>query len=146
MLSLNQIVQTLNDLQTASSQLGNGSFLFGTPAEWGADAKITYPLMGVRLVSSDINGTILNTSLNIFFADLIHKSGFQGNETEVLSDMQRAALRMYSEIKNELETNYPATLELTSSITPFYEGSDDEVSGVEMNINITQFFDRSVCA
>jgi hypothetical protein len=142
--SLSQIITLLESLQTGSSQLSNGSFYFGDPWEFGASNRIQYPFVGCRLISSNINGKIFTTSLNLFFCDLVHKD--ESNESQVLSDMTRAALRYYSELKEELEDNYPATLNVASALTPFTERFDDECSGVEMNINIEQFFDRSTCA
>jgi hypothetical protein len=144
MLSLNQLVKIVNNLQTSSNQIGGGSFLFGDPWEYGVSNTITYPLLGLRLISSNINDKMFDTSFNLFFCDKVHKDEL--NETEVLSDMTRAALRIYSELKSDLEASYPATVSLTSSLTPFTERFDDEVSGVEMNIVIQQFFDNSTCA
>lgn len=144
MRTLNQIVQTLEDLQGTSALLNNGTFLFGDPWEYGASSKITYPFMGARLVSSNLNGKIHTTVINLFFCDLVHKD--ESNETEVLSDMTLAGMRLYSELKKELENNYPATVNDSSSFTPFTERFDDEASGVEVNISIEQFFDDSTCA
>jgi len=144
MLSLNQIVKQLQTLRTTNLLLSNGSFLFGDPWEYGASNQIQYPLMGVRLISSGLGDKQHTTSLNIYFADLVKKD--EGNETDVLSDMQQAATRLYSEFKEQLEDNYPATLSVTSSFTPFTERWDDEVSGVEVNMNIEQFFDNSTCS
>ena len=144
MRSLNQIVKQLSDLQASSVQIGGGSFYFGDPWEFGAANKITYPFVGCRLIGSTINGKMFDTSLNLFFCDLVHKD--ETNETEVLSDMTRAATRYYSNLKTNLELLYPATVNTTSSFTPFTERFDDEVSGVEVNIVIQQFFDNSTCA
>jgi hypothetical protein len=142
-LSLSKIITILEDLQTGSSQLSSGSFYFGDPWEFGASNRIQYPFVGCRLISSNINGKIMTTSLNLFFCDLVHKD--ESNESQVLSDMTRASYRFYAELKKELEDNYTATINATSSITPFTERFDDEVSGVEVNINIEQFYDRSTC-
>lgn len=145
MLSLNQLVERLSDLQASSQQIGAGSFYFGDPWEFGASNKITYPFMGCRLISETINDRMFDTSFNLFFCDLVNKD--ENNETEVLSDMTRAALRVYSNLRTDLRAlNGGYTVSLTSSLTPFTERFDDEVSGVEMNIVIQQFFDNSTCA
>lgn len=146
MLTLNQLIQKINDLQEASALLGDGSFLFGDPWEYGASNTIQYPLLGLRLISTSVNDTIHTTSFNMFYCDKVNKD--ESNETQVLSDMQMAALRLYSELRLDFETNdltYPAKLSITSSLTPFTEKFDDEVSGMEMNINIEQHFDKSTC-
>lgn len=82
-------------------------------------------------------------TFNIFLCDLVHKD--ETNEQSVLSNMELSALRLFSEIKYDLEINYPATLNLSMGITPFTERFADEVSGVEMNITVEQHFDDSTC-
>lgn len=143
MQSLNQLIKILNNLQTSSEQIGGGSFYFGDPWEFGASNKIVYPFVGCRLVSENINGRMFDTSFNLFFCDLVHKDEL--NETEVLSDMTRAATRVFSNLKYILENSYTATISETSSFTPFTEKFDDECSGVEVNIVVQQFYDESTC-
>lgn len=118
--------------------------MFGDTPEYGASSPIVYPLMGCRLVSSNLNDKTITTSLNLYFCDLVHKD--EDNETDVLTDMQLASVRLYSEFKKWLEDSYPATLNLSSALTPFTEKWDDEVTGWEMNISIDQFFDDSTCS
>jgi hypothetical protein len=143
MLTLNQIIQILNNKQSNHAQLSNGTFLFGDPWEFGAENAITYPLMGVTLNNSSLTGNIFSTSFNIFFCDLVHKD--EGNENEVLSDMQRVALDVWSQIKDELEDAYDATVNQTAQLTDFTERFDDEVTGWQMDISIEQFYDQSTC-
>ena len=137
MQSLNQLVKILNNLQVSSEQLSGGSFYFGDPWEFGASNPITYPFVGCRLISENINGKMFDTSFNLFFCDLVNKD--ENNETEVLSDMSRAALRVVSNLKYLLENSYTSTISESSSITPFTERFDDEVSGVEINVVVQQF-------
>jgi hypothetical protein len=143
MLTLNQIVQKIEDFQAINLLLKNGDFYFGDPWEFGASGAIQYPFTGCRLISTNLNGNILTTSLNIFCCDKVNKD--ETNETEVLSDMHLGALRLYSELESDLEDNYSATMGDTPTLTPFTERFDDEVSGVEMNITIEQFYDKSTC-
>jgi hypothetical protein len=152
MRSLNQYITLIETLKTAHGQLSNGTFYFGDPWEFEQSDKGVngwrYPFFGLRLVSSNVNGKLHTTNFNLYFADLV--STDEGNETEVLSDMERIALDIYSQLKYNLENNtpsttQPATIELTAGITPFTERWNDQVSGVEMNVAITQFFDRQYC-
>ena len=143
MRTLNQILTRIEAQKGTDVLLSNGTYLFGDPWEWGASNTIAYPLLGVRLISQNINGNIHAMGLNLFFCDLVHKD--ESNEQSVLSDMSVCALRFYSELKLYLEDNYPATVGASSGLTPFTERFDDEVSGVEMNINIEQHFDQSTC-
>jgi len=143
MLTLNQIVQILENKQLNHSQLSNGTFLFGDPWEFGSESAIQYPLMGVTLNNSTLSGNIVSFSFNIFFCDLVHKD--ESNENDVLSDMHRIALDVWSEIKDELEDAYDATVNQTAQLTDFTERFDDEVTGWQMDITIEQFYDQSTC-
>lgn len=143
MQSLNQQIKLIQNIKENHAILSNGTFYFGDPPEFGASSKITYPFFGLRLISSVVNGKMHTTSFNMYFCDRVKRD--EGNETEVLSDAERNALDVYSQFKYNMENAYPATISLTSQITPFTERWDDEVSGVEMNVGVEQFFDRSTC-
>jgi hypothetical protein len=152
MRSLNQYIKLIQTLKQNHGQLSDGTFYFGDPWEFMQTSPDIngwrYPFFGLRLISSNVNGKLHTTNFNLYFADLVSKD--ESNETEVLSDMERIALDIYSQIGYELENNVPgvtqpATIELSSGITPFTERWNDEVAGVEMNITLTQFFDRQTC-
>lgn len=143
MRTLNQILTLIEQNKQSVAIINNGTFYFGDPWEFGKSNPITYPFTGVRFVSSGLNGAIHSMTFNIFLCDLVHKD--ESNEQTVLSDMELSALRLFSEIKYDLELSYPATLNLTMGITPFTERFADEVSGVEMNITVEQHFDDSTC-
>lgn len=148
MLTLNQILKKIQTLKEAHGQLNNGTFYFGDEWEYEQTAQYTFPFTGVRLLGSSIDGNLHTTNLNLFFADRV-KSG-ELNETEVLSDCGIYALDIYSQLKLNLESNDPtttppATLQLSSQITPFTEGFLSATAGMEMNISIIQFYDRQTC-
>ena len=106
-----------------------------------------YPFVGARLVSSNINGTnanVFETNINLFFCDLVHKD--ESNETEVLSDMLKVCQMFYADLVYDLNNLDATDVSLTSSMTPFTEKFDDEVSGIEMTITIQQFYNKSICA
>ena len=143
MLSINQLVQVLNQKQQNHAQLSNGTFLFGDPWEYGASNTIQYPLMGVNLNNSSLNGNIMSVSFNIFFCDLVNKD--EGNETEVLSDMHRVALDVWSQVKYDLEDAYDATVNASATFSDFTERFDDEVTGWQMDFTLEQFYDQTTC-
>lgn len=106
-----------------------------------------YPFVGCRLVNSNIGGTdanVFETQLNLFFCDLVHKG--EENETEVLSDMLKSCQMFYADLVLDLYNLDGTDVSLSSSMTPFTEKFDDEVSGIEMTITIQQFYNKSTCA
>lgn len=148
MRTLNQLIEVIQDLKEAHGQLSSGTFYFGDEWEYEQTTQYTFPFTGLRLIGSGIDGNLHTTNFNIFFADRVKQGEL--NETEVLSDMGLIALDIYSQLKLELEDNdptttAPATLQLTSQITPFTEGFLSATAGVEMNIAIVQFYDRQTC-
>lgn len=148
MYTLNQLIKKIQTLKEAHGQLNNGTFYFGDEWEYEQTTQYTFPFTGVRLLGSSIDGNLHTTNLNLFFADRV-KSG-ELNETEVLSDCGIYALDIYSQLKLNLESNDPtttppATLQLSSQITPFTEGFLSATAGMEMNISIIQFYDRQTC-
>ena len=143
MLTINKLVAILEQKQQNHAQLSSGTFLFGDPWEYGTDNTIQYPLMGVNLNNSSLNGNIMSVSFNIFFCDLVHKN--EGNETEVLSDMHRIALDIWSQVNYDLEDAYDATVNASATFTDFTERFDDEVTGWQMDFTLEQFYDQTTC-
>jgi len=149
-LTLNQIITRIQSLVSSNVLLSNGSFYFGDPWEYTASqisGGMKYPFVGARLVNSNINGTnanVFETNINLFFCDLVHKD--ESNETEVLSDMLKACQMFYADLTDDLNDYDGTDVSLNSSMTPFTEKFDDEVSGIEMTITIQQFYNKSICA
>jgi len=133
------IRQTINLLSSSSNP---GTFRYGEAPNYDA-TDISFPLLGMRFVSSNVDGKVLRDNYNFYFADLVHKD--QDNLVNVQSDMKRAALRFYSELRASIISDTSGTLGLSAPITPFEERWGDECAGVEINIVFEQFFDRSTC-
>lgn len=145
MLTLNQQIATIRTKANAHAQIN--TFYFGDPWEFGAgvvDAggSILYPFCGLQLTNSSLNGNILTTSFKMFVCDLVHKD--ETNETEVLSDCNLIALDLFSDIEDSLYSNNIQVNEVLT-LTPFTERFDDEVSGVECDIIIEQFYNKDTC-
>lgn len=142
MLSLNQLIQTIKTKAESHAQIN--TFYFGDPWEFGASGSILYPFCGSVLVTSALNGTILTTTIKLFICDLVNKD--ESNETEVLSDSRQTLLDLYSMIRDYFITNELGVMMADSvTITNFTERFDDEVSGVEADIIIEQFYNRDTC-
>lgn len=149
MRTLNDIIKTIQTLKEAHGQLNSGTFYFGDPWEFAkVNQNISYPFFGLRFISSSIDGKLHTSNFNFFFCDRVNKGEL--NETEVINDMGLIATDIYNQLKYELEDNnptqtQPATVTLNPQITPFTEKFNDEVSGVEMNVGVIQFYDRQTC-
>lgn len=143
MLTLNQIVKLFEDKKTNHAQLSSGTFIFDESAEWGADFEITYPLFGVRLQPSTLNGNIHTFNFMFEFVDHVHQDKL--NQTEVLSDMMSIALDIFAQIKSDLEDYYDATVNITSSFQHGIGVYDDDVTGWQMTVSVEQFYDMSTC-
>jgi hypothetical protein len=144
MLTLNQIIKLFEDKKANHVQLSNGTFYFGDPWEFGQSNEITYPFWGCVLNNSTINGNDSTTTFQMFFCDLVHKD--EGNETDVLSDLQLIAMDIYSQLKYDLENYYDATVNTTAQLNDFTSRFNDEVSGWELTLEVKQFYDQSVCS
>lgn len=145
MLTLNQIKSFLQSKQENHAQLSNGTFLFDEQAEFGADAEIQYPLMGVTVLPASLNGNTHTFNFEFVFVDHVHQDN--SNKDEVMSDMHSIALDIYSKIKYDLETqyNHNASINLTANFEPVVGVFDDDVSGWSFSIALEQFYDRSTC-
>lgn len=140
MLSLNQIVQKLQDLQENHGQLND--FYFGDPYEIGASSPVTYPLMAAVLNPGTLSKRTQSMKLLLIFADLVNKN--EDNETEVLSDTQLVAMDIYAQLWEYLDEN-GISLSPDATFSSFTESWDDEVSGWQLEITIDQFYSRDTC-
>ena len=143
MLSLNNIVKILENQKINNAQLNKGTFLFGDPWEYGANNTIQYPLVGINLNNSNLNGNLQTFNFNVFVCDLVHKD--ESNETEVLSDLHTVTLDYWANIRMYLQDLYNADVNLTANLTDFTERFDDEVTGWQLDFSINQFYDRGIC-
>ena len=140
MLSLNQIVLKLQNLQENHGQLND--FYFGNPYEIGASNPVTYPLMAAALNPGNLSKRTQSMKLLLVFADLVNKD--ESNETEVLSDMQLVAMDIYAQLWEYLDDNN-ISLSPDATFSSFTESWDDEVSGWQIEISIDQFYSRDTC-
>lgn len=140
MLTLNQIVAKLQNLQENHGQLND--FYFGSPYEIGASAPVTYPLMATALNPGSLSKRTQSMKLLLVFADLVNKD--ESNETEVLSDLQLVAMDIYAQLWEYLDENN-IKLADGATLSSFTENWDDEVSGWQIEISIDQFYSRDTC-
>lgn len=144
MLSQNQLKQLFNDKQKNHNQLSKGTFLFDRLPEFGASAEITYPLMGVTVNPTIIDGNMITSNFLFSFLDLVHQDN--RNMDEVMSDMQQAALDIFAQLWNDLQTNFNCTLNEGFTLEPVQSAYDDDVSGWSFEIGIVQHYERSSCS
>ena len=143
MLSQNQLKQLFNDKQTNHNQLSSGTFLFDRVPEFGAAEQITYPLMGVTVNPVTLDGTIHTSSFAFVFLDLVHQDN--RNMDDVMSDMQQAALDIFSQLLYYFQVTYNCTVNENITLEPLQSIYDDDVSGWGFELNVIQFYDRSTC-
>lgn len=154
-LTLNQCVDAIKTKALNHAQVN--SFYFGDPWEMGSGSKVTltdnsesstpvYPLVGLTLLRTNKTGKIKNTSFNLWVCDLVHKD--ESNETEVLSDTDLIICELHDQLRKYFEdtqTTNTATLTDDLSIEDFTERFDDEVSGHQGEITISQAYTRDTC-
>jgi len=142
MLSQNQLKQLFKDKQTNHNQLSSGTFLFDRVPEFGAANEITYPLMGVTVnpVTLDIN--IHSSSFAFVFLDLVHQDN--RNMDVLMSEMQKVALEVFSQIRSDLQSIYNCTVNESITLEPLQSVYDD-VSGWGFELNVVQHYDHSTC-
>lgn len=143
MLSQNQLKQLFNDKQTNHNQLSSGTFLFDRVPEFGASEQITYPLMGVTVNPVVLDGNIHSSSFAFVFLDLVHQDN--RNMDVLMSEMQKVALEILSQIRYDLQVYYNCTVNENITLEPLQSIYDDDVSGWGFELNIIQHYDRSVC-
>lgn len=143
MLSLNQLKQLFNDKKLNHQQLSSGTFLFDQVPEFGASEEITYPLMGVTVNPVTLDGNIHTFSFLFSFLDLVHQDN--RNMDVVMSDMQKVALDIFSQVRYDLQVYYNCTVTESITLEPVQGAYDDDVSGWSYEIGIVQHYDRSTC-
>jgi len=144
MLSQNQLKQLFNDKQTNHNQLSSGTFLFDRVPEFGAAEQITYPLMGVTVNPVILDGNIHTSSFAFVFLDLVHQDN--RNMDVLMSEMQKVALEIFSQIRYDLEVYYNVTINENITLEPLQSVYDDDVSGWGFELSVVQHYDRSVCS
>ena len=141
-LTLNQLIQKLNDFATAHQQIH--SFGFGDLWEIEASGAKNGAVMWANVVngSVDISGKQATIDFRICFMDLVKKD--ESNENEVLSDMYLVALDMIAYLNNNPNwDNF--TIANNSTMTPFTERFDSEWSGWIVDITLQNRFVSDYC-
>ena len=128
MLTLNQVIKSLNDI--ADSHLQINSFQYDSLPNIASSGTIYYPMMFVVVQPSSVSTKKLNLNLSLIFCDLVHKG--ETNIQEVESDQLSIAL----DIINKLQSpTYGWSFDTESPrLVPFRDRFDDEVTGWTCNI------------
>lgn len=154
-LTLNQILKIIRDKALNHAQIN--SFYFGDPWEMGSGSKVTiygnteqstpiYPLVGLTLLRTVKQEKLKSTVFNLWVCDQVFKG--EGNETEVLSDTDLIISELHDQINTYLkytQTTNVASLNQDFTYEDFTEKFDDEVSGHQGEITLTQFNSRDTC-
>jgi hypothetical protein len=144
-LTLNQIIKRLKDLQESHRQLN--TFFFGDPHEFDANGENIYPALFVQSQPGTVDRINRLTTFNfkLFFYDLVGVStNTEGNELEVQSDMASVAqdflaMLMYSGYRYDWVIKDSSSFELKT------EQLNDMVAGVVVDISISVDFLADVC-
>lgn len=145
-LSLNQIIQRVKSLALSHRQINH--FFFGDNWEFDQNGDISYPGCFLELISGteDRDEHLMRYSFRIYFADRVGVSeDTEGNETEVLSDMNSVALDMLALLRNPVYQD-DWIIGGSNNIAPFTEGLNDLVAGVTMDITIATDYFSDACA
>ena len=119
------------------------SFSFVTELhEIAASTDTLYPALIVMPEGATTESNLLHYKFNIIVADLVHKD--ESNENEVLSDTLQTLLDIKAWLTNNQCNGF--TLKKESTITPFTERWDDEVSGHVGNFELEIWNTDSLCA
>ena len=157
MQTLNQHITLLRNYSESHLQINS----FGVGDSWeliesftntngviGEDGTVVtnriYPVMWVEVSGSNLSGSQLTDSYNIYFADLVNKD--ERNEIEVLSDMKLLCLDLASYLKQSDELNGLLNINFEFSMEDFTERFNDEVAGWVMTLQFIQPFNYSLCA
>lgn len=144
-LSLNQIVERIRTLSLSHRQIND--FFFGDPHEFDANGDITYPGCFLEILPGGIDRVekLKRFNFRIFFLDLVKVSDdTEGNEQEVLSDMDQVASDMLALLMNPVYQNDWVITE-QSPITAVTEVLGDMAAGVSIEIEIGVEFLADSC-
>lgn len=139
--TFNQIVDVFKYI--ADNHVFINSFSFVTELhEIAASTDTIYPALIVMPEGATTESNLLHYKYNIIVADLVHKD--ESNENEVLSDTLQTLLDIKAWLTNNQCNGF--TLKKESTITPFTERWDDEVSGHVGNFELEIWNTDSLCA
>lgn len=141
-MTLNQLIQKLNDFATAHQQVH--SFGFGDLWEIEASGAKNAVNMWANVVNGavDINGKQSSIDFRVCIMDLVKKD--ESNENEVLSDTYLIGLDLVAYLNNN--SNWDSyTIENNITLTPFTERFDNDWSGWIIDFTLTNRFLSDYC-
>ena len=138
-MTLNQVVQTINNLATAHKQIK--SVYFGDLADYlSRGTENVYPSLYYDLTGGNVaeRGITLNFSLYFFDRMLPEDT----NETEVLSDMLEVCQDIIAQLRYN---NWEFDEGLNASLTFFTEETPELLAGVRADITLELPFTANRC-
>lgn len=141
-MTLNQLIQKLNDFATAHQQVH--SFGFGDLWEIEASGAKNAVTMWANVVNGavDINGKQSSIDFRVCIMDLVKKD--ESNENEVLSDTYLIGLDLVAYLNNN--SNWDSyTIANNITMTPFTERFDNDWSGWIIDFTLTNRFLSDYC-
>jgi len=148
-LTLNNLVKKLETF-VANHEILN-SWYFNDPYDGLKDAStIRYPMMFGALEPSKLGLNVDYTTFKIYICDKVKKDN--RNETEVASDTKQIAKDLLSYLKQTTFLNALTgqrdflNVKQDVTLTHFFDSFDDEVAGVEFNLEIKTPFEWDVCS
>lgn len=144
-LSLNQIIERIKRLALSHHQINH--FYFGEPHEFDAQQDIVYPGVFLEILPSVIDRSLRQKrfNFNIYFLDLVKVSDdTEGNETEVLSDMDGVATDMLAMLMSPEYQDDWVIIE-AAAIAPVTEVLGDMAAGVFLEVGIVVDFLADSC-
>ena len=141
-MTLNQLIQKLNDFAIAHQQVH--SFGFGDLWEIEASGAKNAVNMWANVVNGavDLNGKQSSIDFRVCIMDLVKKD--ESNENEVLSDTYLIGLDLVAYLNNN--SNWDSyTIANNITMTPFTERFDNDWSGWIIDFTLTNRFLSDYC-
>lgn len=140
MKTRNQIREIFSDFASAHLQIEQ--FGYGEEFEQQAVEGVSYPLLWVVPVQSQLNGVDYNRGYRLIVADRVRKD--ETDEIEVESDTELILLDALAYIYKYAQQNDLDLLD-GNTLVPFWEKWSDEVTGHYADIQIQDYFDFNSC-
>jgi hypothetical protein len=140
MLTLNQIVEQLNEVQRVHANIK--SFYFGELWDFNASGSIDYPAMAVTYEGSQLKRGELMYSFNVYIMDVIDKG--LSVRTEAISDTLQTCTDIIAIL--DMTSDFPAKVNTSVKIDDFTDRFVDEVTGNWFRLDITTPYVFDKCA
>ena len=127
--TLNNIKEKLQ--QFATDHLQVNEFALKDPLELLNASESRFPAVVCLFRPSNIQGNYVFLNIDLLFMDLVHKD--LSNELDVLSDQLLIALDCRAYLNNPLNDEFFTIMD-NANLQPFYEKSDNEVTGWQMSL------------